>query len=176
MEYIRDYVMYAAIFGTFGFSWFGWAQENPPKSWRLPLGIGGGLSFIIGVIGIYLSIQNWHQASALSHGSAYTAYLIFVFIEVLLCAIGAFALIRMKKQTYTAPWICFIVGIHFIWLKSIFQDASLYILAILLIGISIASIFLSKRTNISNSAITGAGTGFVLFCFAILGLIRFFSL
>ncbi|WP_028775799.1 hypothetical protein [Shimazuella kribbensis] len=174
MEYIRDYVMYASVFGVFGFSWFGWAQENPPKKWRIPLGIGSGISFIIGLIGIYLSIQNWDESSALSRDGAYSSYLTFVIIEVILAAIGGILLTRYKKQSFIAPWICFVVGVHFIWLKAVFLDASLYLLAILMIGISLLSIYFSKRTSISNSALTGAGAGFVLLCFAISGLIRYF--
>lgn len=174
MEYIRDYVMYAAIFGVFGFSWFGWAQENPPKSWRIPLGIGSGLSLLVGLIGVYFSILNWDESTALSAAGAFSSYLTFVVIEVILAAVGAFLLTHYKKQYYIASWICFIVGVHFIWLKHVFQDPSLYILATLLIVVSWISIFLSKKKNISNSALTGVGAGFVLFCFAVFGLIRFF--
>lgn len=34
-EYVRDYAMYASVFGMFSFIWFGWAQESPKPSWRL---------------------------------------------------------------------------------------------------------------------------------------------
>lgn len=174
MEYIRDYVMTAAIFGFFGISWFGWAQENPPKSWRIPLGIGAGLSLVIGMIGVYFSIQNWHESTALSSNGAYSSYITFVIIEFVLAAIGAIVLILRKKQSYIAPWICFVVGVHFIWLEKIFQDPSLYILAILFIAVSLLSVFLSKKKNIANSALTGVGAGSVLLIFAIYGLIRYF--
>jgi hypothetical protein len=174
MEYVRDYVMYAAIFGVFGFIWFGWAQENPPKSWRVSIGIASGLSLLVGIIGIYFSIHNWYENTALTLDDAFSSYVTFVVIEFVLAAIGAFFLSRYKKQHIIAPWICFIVGVHFIWLKSVFQDPSLYALAILLIGVSLLSIFLSKRKGIANSVITGIGAGFVLFCFAISGLVRFF--
>jgi hypothetical protein len=109
----------------------------------------------------------------LSDPNVFNNYLIFVFIEFFLAAIGAFLLIKYKRNDYIAPWIAFIVGIHFIWLKSIFKDSSLYILAALLIGVSFLSLRLSKKLNIANSAITGIGAGIVLFCFAIVGLIRF---
>ncbi|MFD0677785.1 MULTISPECIES: hypothetical protein [unclassified Paenibacillus] len=173
MEYVRDYVMYAAIFGIFSFSWFGWAQENPRKSWRKYIGIASSAPLIVGLVGIYLSITHWHDRSALSDPGAFQNYLIFVIIEFLLAAIGAFILIKYKRNDYIAPWIAFIVGVHFFWLKSVFNDFSLYILGTLLVGVVVTSLVVSKKLNIANSAITGIGAGIVLFCFAILGLLRF---
>lgn len=165
--------MYTAIFGMFSFIWFGWAQENPRKSWRKYIGIASAFALFVCLIGIYLSVTNWHERTALSNSSVFHNYLIFVFIEFLLAGIGVFLIIRLKKNDYVAPWIAFIVGIHFFWLKNIFNDFSLYILAVLLIGVVIISLWLSKKLNVANSAITGIGAGTVLFSFAILGLIRF---
>lgn len=165
--------MYTSIFGMFSFVWFGWAQEKPRKSWRKYIGIASGLSLVVCLIGVYLSVTNWHERTALSNSSVFHNYLIFVFVEFLLAGIGAFLLIRLKKNDYVAPWIVLIVGTHFFWLKNIFNDFSLYILAVLLIGVAIISLWLSKKLNVANSAITGIGAGTVLFSFAILGLIRF---
>ncbi|WP_246313345.1 hypothetical protein [Paenibacillus foliorum] len=82
-------------------------------------------------------------------------------------------MIKFKRTDYVAPWIAFIVGVHFFWLKSVFNDSSLYILGILLVGVALISFFISKKLNVANSAITGIGAGTVLFCFAILGWTRF---
>lgn len=165
--------MYMAIFGVFGSSWFGWAQEKPRESWRKFLGIASVFSLLVGLGGIFLSVTNWHQPSALSEAGAFKSYLIFLYAEFFVTGFGAFLLIKYKRKDYVAPWVAFIVGIHFIGLKSIFEDASLYLLATLLIAISIISIFLSKKLKVANSAITGIGAGIVLFCYAILGIIRF---
>lgn len=173
MEYIRDYAMYTAIFGFFSFSWFGWAQENPRKSWRLYIGIASGAALLLSLFGIYLSVTHWNSATALDESGAFTGYLIFVFIEFFLAGVGAVMLTKMKRKEYIAPWIAFIVGVHFIWLKDIFQDAGLYLLAALLVGVSIGSIFIAKKLNVTISAITGIGSGIVLFGFAVYGLVRF---
>ncbi|MFE6169696.1 hypothetical protein ACFVP8_17760 [Viridibacillus arvi] len=165
--------MYMAIFGVFASSWFGWAQEKPRENWRKYLGIASVFSILVGLVGIYLSVTNWHRPSALSEAGTFRNYLIFVYVEFFVAGIGAFLLIKKKRKDYVAPWVAFIVGIHFIWLKSIFQDSSLYLLATLLVAVSIISVFLSKKLNVTNSAITGIGAGIVLFCFAILGFIRF---
>ncbi|GAA3407859.1 hypothetical protein ACFFNY_11550 [Paenibacillus hodogayensis] len=173
MDYVRDYAMYAAIFGIFGFSWFGWAQENPRASWRKWLGIASAAPFLVGLAGIYWSVTHWHERTALAEAGAFRAYLTFVFAEVLLAAVGAFLFIRFKRKDYIAPWIAFIVGVHFFWLKSVFQDTSLYALAILLIGVSVLSPIAAKKWQVANSAITGIGAGTVLFGFAISGAVRF---
>ena len=166
MEYLRDYCMYTAIFGFFSFVWFGWAQENPRPSWRKYLGIAAGVAFIVCLIGVYLSVTNWHSPSVLSDSKAFRQYLIFFYA-------GAFLLIKKKWSHFIAPWVAFIVGIHFLGLKHVFQDFSLYILAILLVTISIIALFISQKLKVANSAITGIGAGTVLFAFAILGLIRY---
>jgi hypothetical protein len=130
-------------------------------------------SLLVGIIGIYLSITHWHDKTALSDSAVYKNYLLFVYIEFFVAALGAFILIKYKLKNYIAPWISFIVGVHFFWLKGIFKDPSLYVLAILLVVISITSLIVSKKLNVANSAITGIGTGAILLGFAIVGLIRF---
>jgi len=82
---------------------------------------------------------------------------------------------RWKRKDYVAPWIAFIVGIHFIGLKSVFDNASLYVLAALLVIVSIISVLLAPKLKVANSALTGIGSGAVLFAFAIMGLIRYFT-
>ncbi len=173
MDYLRDYTMYAAIFGMFSFSWFGWAQERPRASWRKYLGIASGIALLVCLIGVYLSVTNWDAASALTNKTAFGSYLVSVYVEFFLAGAGAFVLIRKKLSNYVAPWIAFIVGIHFIGLSSVFEDPSLYILAALLVAVSILSLWLSRKLNVANSAITGIGSGTVLFIFALLGLIRY---
>lgn len=173
IEFIRDYVMYAAIFGFFSLAWFGWAQENPRKSWRKYIGIASGVALLVCLVGVFLSVQNWNEASALSEKESFTQYLIVFYAEFIIAGIGVFFLIKSKYKSYVAPWVSFVVGTHFFWLADIFKDPSLYILAVLMIIISFISPRLAKKMDVPNSAITGIGSGALLFCFAILGLIRY---
>ncbi|MBE9915517.1 hypothetical protein G8C92_15970 [Paenibacillus donghaensis] len=175
MDYIRDYAMYASIFGMFSFCWFGWAQENPRQSWRKYLGMASGAALLLCLAGVYLSVTNWHAASALSETKAFSTYLFTVYIEFIVAGIGAFVLIKRKLKNYVAPWIAFIVGIHFIGLTKVFDDSSLYILAALLVAVSVLSLWISPRLQVANSAVTGIGAGTVLFIFALLGFIRYLS-
>lgn len=173
MDYIRDYTMYTAIFGMFSFSWFGWAQEKPKANWRIYIGIASGVALLVSLLGVYLSIHNWNEPSALSDQTSFTTYLITVFIEFFVAGVGAFLFIRKKAKDYVAPWIAFIVGIHFISLVSVFDDPSLYVLAALLVAVSIFAVIAAPKLQVASSAITGIGSGTVLFGFAILGLIRY---
>jgi len=173
LEYIRDYAMYTAVFGMFSVVWFGWAQENPRKNWRKYIGVASGISLLVCLIGVYLSVTHWNAATALSVEGSFTNYLIVFYTEFFIAGIGAFLLLRSKKGNYVAPWIGFIVGVHFFWLKNIFKDPSLFILAIFMIAIAVISPWLSNKMGVANSAITGIGSGTILFCFAMLGLIRF---
>ncbi|WP_213587738.1 hypothetical protein [Paenibacillus sp. J2TS4] len=173
MEYLRDHCMYTAIFGFFSFVWFGWAQENPRSSWRIYLGIASGVSILVSMLGVYLSVTNWHSPSALSDSNAFRQYLIFFYAEFIVAAAGSFLLIKKKWSRFIAPWIAFVVGVHFFGLKHVFEDSSLYILAILLITVSIIALFVSPKLKVAYSAITGIGAGTVLFAFSILGLLRY---
>ncbi|WP_211749411.1 hypothetical protein [Paenibacillus sp. Marseille-Q4541] len=174
MEYIRDFAMYASIFGMFSMSWFGWAQENPRASWRKYLGIASGIALLVCLFGVYLSITNWNAPSALTDQTNFRNYVITVYVEFFLAGAGAFVLIRIKQKDKVAPWIAFIVGIHFIGLASVFKDPSLYLLAALLVSISIISLFVSRKLQVACSAITGIGSGATLLGFAVLGIIRFY--
>jgi hypothetical protein len=175
IDYIRDYTMYAAIFGMFSFSWFGWAQERPKANWRKYIGIASGFALLVCLLGVYLSIKNWNEPSAISDKTSFTIYLITVYVEFFVAGVGAFIFTRQKAKDYIAPWIAFIVGIHFIGLVSVFDDPSLYVLAALLVAVSILAVITAPKLQVASSAITGIGSGTVLFSFAILGLIRYFS-
>jgi len=175
MEFIRDFAMYASVFGLFGMSWFGWAQERPRESWRLPLGIASGVCLIVCLVGVYYSFANWDAPSALNEKGAFGAYLAAFYAEFAIGGIGAYFLIRSKRKDYVAPWIALVVGLHFISLKSVFDDAALYLLAGLLVLVALASPAIARKRQVASSAITGIGAGTVLFGFAVLGLIRFWS-
>lgn len=121
--------------------------------------MASGVALLICLVGIYLSVINWDSPSALSNNTAFQTYLIMVFIEFIVAGAGAFALIRIKRSNYVAPWIVFIVGIHFIGLKSVFDDPSLYALAGLLVTVTLFSLWFSRKLQVANSAITGIGAG-----------------
>ena len=170
-RYLRDYAMYAVIFGIFGFSWFGWAQESPPESWRIFLGIASSLSFVVACVGGVIALKHRDKASAL--GTDKKNYLRFrniVIPEVLLSFIGGVLLMFTNKTEYVAPYISFIVGVHFLPLVSLFRDRGLFILALLVIFSSVISVFISDQLQLTPTTIAATASGASLFLFALRGL------
>lgn len=174
--FLRDFAMYAAIFGAFSFVWFGWAQENPPKKWRAWLGVGSGVGLLVAALGGFLASQNWHAGSALkADPSAYTFYLAVVAFEVVLSFVGAMWLQKHGKPQLVAPWIALVVGLHFAPLALVFQDTWLYVLAALVAGGVIAAYAISRRTKLPVNTLACAFTGAILLVFALRGLALFLA-
>ncbi len=169
-DFIRDHLMYAVIFGFFGFSWFGWAQESPPKSWSLYLGFASAMSLLIALVAGYLAFTHWAGATALTAPGAYEKFGIIVGIELLSSLLGAGILIWLKRPEYVALWIAFVVGVHFIPLALVFQDKALYALAALLATTPLLAIFISNRTSVSAATLSCVGAGSLMVVFAIRGL------
>lgn len=173
IDYIRDFAMYTAIFGIMSFVWFGWAQEAPRKSWRAYIGIASGVALIVGLAGVYLSVTNLDAASALRNNDSLTTYIIVFWLEMIIGVIGVIVIFSMKKREYAAPWIALIVGVHFIFLADVFDDAALYVLAVLMAAAALISPWMARKLDVAYSAVTGISSGILLFMFAVLGLIRF---
>jgi hypothetical protein len=55
------------VFGFFATTWFGWAQEGPPRGWRKLLIAGSVAAAIVLVAGALLTWRHW------SDGTAFTA-------------------------------------------------------------------------------------------------------
>lgn len=173
IDYIRDFAMYTAIFGIMSFVWFGWAQEAPKKSWRKYIGTASVIALITGMAGVYLSVANWNQPSTLTDNDSLMTYIIVFWLEMIIAVIGVIVIFRMKKREYAAPWIALIVGVHFIFLKNVFNDAALYLLAVLMVAAALISPWTARKLGVPYSAVTGISSGVLLFIFAVLGLIRY---
>lgn len=172
MEYLRDIATSVAIYGFFGFVWFGWALEGPKESWKKYLGIACGASLLVGLLGVYLVFNYQDEASALMGTTLSTWYYAIVLIEFLLGGIVAYILYKKKLEDYIAPWICLIVGIHFSPLAFIFQDPTMHVLTLLFIVTSIVTVKRLKTISYRASAITGIGAGSTLLCFALVNIVR----
>lgn len=94
MHFVRDYSMMVAIFGFFSMVWYGWSQENPPKSWRKFIGFLTGIALLVCLSGIYLSIKNWEAGTALAAGHSLNNYYVFVILEFVIAGLGVFILYR----------------------------------------------------------------------------------
>lgn len=165
-EFLRDLAVMTLVFGVAAFIWFGWGQEDPPKRWRILLIIGSVLSLAMTVIGGLLTWQLWGSGSVFEEQAARRAFGIVCGIEFGLCGLGAAVLAISKRPHLIAPWILFVVGVHFIPLALIFQDPGLHILAALMIIGSVLAVVLHRRRQITPSAITALAGGGSLLIFA----------
>jgi hypothetical protein len=171
MQYLRDDAIIVLLFGLLASTWFGWAHEGPPRSWRLPLTLAAVTSIVIGAVGGYLTWRHWGGGSALSEPGAMRSYGITVGVEFALAGIGAAVLGVRKRQDLIAPWICLVVGVHFAPLAPILKNPMLYVLAAVVTAVALAAVPLARRRDLPPSAITGLGTGSALLLFAIVSLV-----
>ena len=175
-EYIRDLAMYAAIFGMFGFAWFGWAQENPPKKLRFSLGVGSVVCFVVACTGGYLALKHWTTGSALESDGAYQSFGVIVAIEIITALAGSLFFIFKRKNTRrVASWVAFVVGIHFIPLAMLFHDAWLYLLAFIVSAIAIISTKIALK-RIEQNTFVCLLVGVTLLMFALRGLILYMKM
>lgn len=172
MSYLRDYATMVAFFGFFSMVWYGWSQENPPKSWRKYIGVVTGIAILTFLGGVYLTYNNLEEATALADSTSMNYYYIFLVLEFVIAGIGVIILFRRNMKNYAAPWVCFIVGVHFFGLRYVFQDFSLHILGLLLVIVSIAAIYIAKNFKLNESTITGLSAGTILLGFAFFNILR----
>lgn len=166
MQYVRDGAMSALILGFFASSWFGWAQERPPARWRPALIVGAVLSLIVAALGAVYAWRSWSEGSVLSEPGAMRQYGIIVGVEFGVAAAGAAVIGLWGRVKYISAWVCLVVGVHFWPLAPLLDSPSLIALGTLLTGIAAVAVFISRRTGVAPSAITGAGAGTALLGFA----------
>ncbi|MGX6601501.1 hypothetical protein ACWKSP_05100 [Micromonosporaceae bacterium Da 78-11] len=162
----RDHALTALILGFFASSWFGWAQEKPPARWRKPLAVAAPVSLVVALAGALLAWQNWCGGTVVSEPAALRRYGIIVGLEFGIAAIGAVALLLARQSTYLAPWICLVVGAHFLPLAPVLENPALVGLGVLLVAVAVAGVVVHRRTGLPASAVTGAGAGVSLLAFA----------
>ncbi|MEV6520426.1 hypothetical protein AB0M43_00620 [Longispora sp. NPDC051575] len=171
MSYLRDSAMTAAVLGFFASSWFGWAQERPPTRWKAPLTAGSVASLLVAAVGAVVAWRNWSTGSALGEPGAMRQYGIIVGVEFGIAALGAAGIALWGRQRYLAPWICLVVGVHFWPMAPVLRSPSLYALGALLTVVALASVPVSRVSGLTQSAVTGAAAGTVLFGFATWGAV-----
>lgn len=162
---IRDLAVTAAVFGVAGVAWFGWGQEDPPPRWRLLLGVGSGLGLLLAIVGGLLTWRHWGPESVFADQSVRRTFGIICGIELGLAGLGGAVLGLTKRSRWVAPWIAFVVGVHFVPLAFIFNDAGLLVLAVLVVAAAVVAVVWHRRSGVTPSAVTGlvAGASLVLF-------------
>jgi len=164
--FVRDMAVSAAVFGFAAFIWFGWAQEAPPARWRLPLGLGSVVGLLLAVAGGVLAWRVWGPESVLTDPGVRRAFGIVCGVEFAAAGLGALALGLTKRPKWTASWVAFVVGVHFVPLASVFGDPGMNVLAAVVVLVVGLGVLVHRRTGIAPSAVTGLGTGLALLAFS----------
>ncbi|WP_436532339.1 hypothetical protein [Actinoplanes sp. HUAS TT8] len=160
-EYVRDLAMSAVIFGFFASSWFGWAQEAPPRRWRPWLIAGSVLSFVTLAAGIVLAVRHWNDGSAFD-GDTSRVFGIVVGIEFGAAGLGAILLAVRHRAELIPVWIAFVVGVHLFPVAVIMNYPLVHVTAALVTLASLAAIPLARSRHLTPSAAVGAPTGVIL--------------
>lgn len=143
-DFARDQLFTIAWFGLMAFAWLGWAQEDPPASWRLRLGLGSvaGLCLAIGFgIGV---VSNWSTPTALD--DQYHWFGLLGLVELVAAGVGCLVLARRRCSHLMAWWVALVVASHFVPLAWLLNDPT-----IALIGVAQGALLLWIRPRLRQS-------------------------
>ena len=169
-EFVRDAAATAAIFGFFGSVWFGWAQEQPPKSWRPLLITGSALSILTMIAGGLLVWRHWSDGTAFDEGTS-KAFGVVVAIEVVLAGAGAAVLGTRGKKELIPVWIALIVGLHLFPVAAILGYPLIHVVAALVTIAALAAVPVARSRSLPVSATNGVGAGAALLAGALCSLV-----
>ena len=169
-HFIRDAAATAAIFAFFAFSWLGWAQEAPPKSWRAPLGVGSGLAVLTAIAGGLLTWRHWSDGTAFDEDTSRT-FGIVVGIEFAAAALGAGLLAMRRRAEFTSVWIAFVVGVHLFPVAVIIDYPLIHVPATLVTLVAVGAVPLARARSLAVSAVVGLGSGAALLASALTSLV-----
>ena len=110
----RDGSMTALSLGFFGAAWFSWASEGPPAYWAVPLAVGSVACLILAILGGTFAWRARGGPSAMNDPAAGRRFGRVVGATYAVIGVGVVALAAMGLATYIAPWVAFIIGVHFL--------------------------------------------------------------
>ncbi|BCY09551.1 hypothetical protein [Actinoplanes sp. L3-i22] len=169
-EHVRDLAVTAAIFGFFASSWFGWAQEAPPRRWRPWLIAGSVTSVLTLLAGLLLAWPHWSDGTVFDEDTSRT-FGIVVGIEFGAAALGAGLLALRRKTELMSVWIAFVVGVHLFPVAAIMHYPAIHVVGALVTLGSLAAVPVARSRGLTPSAVVGASTGTILVTGAILSAV-----
>ncbi|MFI7703995.1 hypothetical protein [Nonomuraea sp. NPDC049480] len=147
--FLRDQFFTTAWFGLMAFVWFGWAQEDPPRNWRIWLGAGSVLGVGLAVAFGVLTAANWDQPSALE--GKYAWFGVLVAAEVVAAGAGCLVLARRGASRWMAWWVAVVVAAHFLPLALLLNDIGVAVVGVVqLVALSVVVPRLRGSTTLSS--------------------------
>jgi hypothetical protein len=168
--HVRDAAATAVVFGFFASSWFGWAQEAPPRSWRPLLGAGSVLSLLTAAAGGLLAWRHWSDGTAFDAATSRT-FGIVVGIEFAAAALGAGLLALRGRRAMIAPWVALVVGAHLFPVAAILGYPLIHLVALLVTLVALMAPRVAGTRGLPPSAVVGVGAGGVLLVGALVSLL-----
>ncbi|RLK23079.1 hypothetical protein DER29_0928 [Micromonospora sp. M71_S20] len=168
-EHVRDASGTAVVFGFFASSWFGWAQEAPPRSWRPFLGVGSVLSLLTAVAGGTITWRRWSEATAFDADTS-RAFGVVVGIEFGIAALGAGLLALRRRRDLIPVWVALVVGVHLFPVAALLDYPLIHVVAALVTAVALAAAPVARARTVAASAVVGVGTGAVLLAAAVSSL------
>ena len=162
----RDALFTTAWFGLMAVVWFGWAQEDPPASWRARLGAGSVLGLLLAAGFTVLVVRAWDQPSALE--GRYPWFGALVAAELVLAGLGCWLLTRRGAGRWMAWWVALVVALHFIPLAFLLVDPTLAVAGGALAVVLAALVPRLRQRSGPTSSTVGATMGGTLLGFAAL--------
>jgi hypothetical protein len=156
----RDEYFTIAWFGLMAFVWFGWSQEDPPRRWRVWLGVGSVLGLAVAVPFGILTATNWSSPTALE--GAYQWFGVLVGAEVLLAGAGCLVLARRGVSQWMAWWVAVVVAAHFVPLALMLSApgvAAVGVVQLVALGVLVPRL---RGVDFSSSRLAGPTMGATL--------------
>jgi hypothetical protein len=169
-EHVRDLAATAVIFGFFASSWFGWAQEAPPRGWRGFLAAGSVASLLTAIAGGLLTWRHWHDGTAFDEDTS-RAFGVVVAIEFGAAALGSVLLALRGRRELISMWIAFVVGVHLFPVAALIGYPMIHVVAALITVVSLAAIPVARARKLPVSAVVGVSTGLILLAAAVFSVV-----
>jgi hypothetical protein len=167
--FIRDAAMTAVVFGFFASSWFGWAQEAPPATWRRWLGAATVLSLITAAGGGIVAWRHWSSGTAFDDVTG-RAFGVVVGIEFGAAAVGAVMLALNRRAEWIPVWVAFVVGAHLFPVAAIMDYPAVHVAGALVTVAAVTAVPWSRARSLQPSAAVGPLAGTALLAVALYSL------
>lgn len=168
-EFVRDHYFTTAWFGLMAVVWFGWAQEDPPRRWRIRLGAGSVLGMLLAVGFGVLTALNWDEPTALA--GRYPWFGILVAAEVVAAGAGCLVLARRGAARWMAWWVALVVAAHFLPLALLLEDAGIAVAGVVQLVALAAVLPRLRATDVPTSRLSGPIMGVILLVGAVIGAV-----
>lgn len=160
-DHVRDIAVTAAVFGFFAPSWFGWAQEAPPRRWRPFLIAGTVVSLLPLIAGIVIALRHRDDGTVFDDATS-RIFGIVVGIEFAAAGLGAILLAVRRRRELIPVWIAFVVGVHLFPVAAIIGYPVIHVVGAVVTVAALIAVPVARARDLAPSAVVGSISGTAL--------------